>query len=174
MIGAPPLIAQNVDSPGFVATAFTPGAFAKFSLGLLYDQATVQTPAWGSGANGLEKRAEWRMAGLLSRSASEYAAGGFRGTETSYVRCRCKGFLPRSKHVLISEFTERRLDGSLAAPLARMSGIATGTLVTSLGRHESAGGAAGRAALLVNTDIGFNMLNEFWPEIKRTMLFRHK
>jgi hypothetical protein len=38
----------------FIATTFTPGAFAKFSLGLLYDQATVQTPAWGSGANGLK------------------------------------------------------------------------------------------------------------------------
>lgn len=164
----------NIERPAFVATAFSPGAFAKFSLGLLYDQATVQVPAWGSGASGLEKRAEWRMAGLLSRATSEYAVGSLRGTDTTYARCRCKGFLPRSKHVLVSEFTERRLDGTLAAPFARLTGLATGTLVTELGRHSGPGGAAGSAVLLVNTDIGFNMLNEFWPEIKRTMLFRHK
>jgi hypothetical protein len=114
------------------------------------------------------------MAGLLSRATTDYAVGSFRGTDTSYVRCRRKGFLPRSKHVLISEFTERRLDGSLAAPVARASGIAAGTRVASLGQHASAGGAVSRAALLVNTDIGFIMLNEFWPEIKRSMLFRHK
>ncbi len=51
---------------------------AKFSLGVLYDQATAQVPEWGSGADGLQKRAEWRMAGLLSRASAEYAVAKFR------------------------------------------------------------------------------------------------
>jgi hypothetical protein len=43
--GDAPAVAQ----PGFVAAAFSPGMLAKFSLGALYDHATVQVPKWGSG-----------------------------------------------------------------------------------------------------------------------------
>jgi hypothetical protein len=114
------------------------------------------------------------MAGLLGRSLTEYSAASLRGTDEGYLRCRCKGFIPRSRHVLVTEFTERRARGGFAAPVARLSGIAAGTVVASLGQHIGPGSAAQRAVLLVNTDIGFNMLNEFWPEIKRTLLLRHR
>jgi hypothetical protein len=148
--------------------------FAKFSLGVLYDQATVQIPAWGSGAEGLRKRAEWRMAGLMSRAAAEYAVARLRETNPEYERCRCKGFGLRSRHVLVSEFVEVRRDGSLAAPVARFTGIAASVAVTTpfLGRDLSVGTGAERAVLLVGSDIGFNMLQEFWPEIRRTLLLR--
>jgi hypothetical protein len=53
-------------------------------------------------------------------------------------------------------------------------GIASGVAIASAAQHTGAGGAGQRALTLVNTDIGFNMLTEFWPEIKRTLLLRHK
>ncbi len=166
--------ALAVPNKTFVESAFTPGMFAKVSLGVLYDQATVQVPEWGSGAAGLRKRAEWRMAGLLSRAASEYAVARLRETNPAYVRCRCKGFGPRSRHALVSEFVEVRRDGSFAAPVARLTGIATSVAVTTpfLGRNPGVGTGVEHAGLLLGTDVGFNMLQEFWPEIRRALLFR--
>lgn len=147
---------------------------AKFSLGVLYDQATDQVPQWGSGADGLGKRAQWRMAGLLTRASVEYGVSRWRDTIPGYVRCRCKGFLPRSRHAVVSEFLDRRIDGGFAAPVARFSGIATSVALTSLGEHDTASGATEHALLLVSTDLGFNMLQEFWPEIRRTLLLRRR
>jgi hypothetical protein len=171
--------AQAADSsliarPGFVADAFSPGMLAKFSLGVLYDHATVQVPQWGSGPDGLQRRAEWRMAALLSRAGAEYAVERWRGTDAGYARCRCKGFGPRSRHALVSELTERRLDGSLAPPVARLAGMTTSVAVTSFGEHTGAESAAGRLAMLGGVDVGFNMLQEFWPEIRRTLLLQRR
>jgi hypothetical protein len=172
---------QATDAPAFhdktfFDSAITPGMFAKFSLGVLYDQATVATPEWGSGADGLRKRAAWRMTGLLTRASAQYAVAKWRDTDPDYERCHCKGFGPRSRHALVSEFVEIRRDGSLGAPVARFSGIATSVAVTTpfQGSNPTAGTAAQRAVLLVGTDLGFNMLQEFWPEIRRTLLFRRK
>lgn len=97
-----------------------------------------------------------------------------RDTNPAYARCRIKGFVPRSRHVLISEFTEMCADGTRIVPFARIMGIAIGVAIASAAQHTGAGGAGQRALTLVNTDIGFNMLTEFWPEIKRTLLLRHK
>jgi hypothetical protein len=75
---------------------------------------------------------------------------------------------------VVSEFVERRTDGSLAAPVARFTGVATSVAVTSFGQHSGPGDAARHTLLLVNTDIGFNLLQEFWPEIRRTLLFQRR
>jgi hypothetical protein len=179
LAGIADLRAQGAAVPGIHATAFvenvfSTGTLAKFSLGLLYDQATVQAPRWGSGAAGFRKRAEWRMAGLFSRAAAEYGVARLRGTETGYERCRCKGFLPRSRHAIVSEFVERRAEGGLAAPIARASGIAAAVGVTSLAQRSGVGDAGKHATVLVGADAGFNVLQEFWPEIKRTLLLRRK
>ena len=173
------LRAQDPEVPGphrpiFVETVFSSGTLAKFSLGLLYDQATTEVPRWGSGTAGFQKRAEWRMGGLLSRPAAEYGVTKWRGTDPGYQRCQCKGFLPRSRYAVVSEFVERRTEGGLAAPVARVTGIATGVLVTSLGQHSGVGDAWKRGIVLAGNDIGFNVLQEFWPEIKRTLLLRRK
>jgi hypothetical protein len=162
--------------PNFLENAFSPGTMAKFSLGTLYDQATVEVPTWGSGRNGLWKRAELRMGGLLVRTAAEYGVARLRETDPGYTRCRCKGFGPRSKHAILAEFVEKHADGSLAAPVARFTGIATAVAVTTpfMGAHADTAGAVNHVGILVGTDVGFNMLTEFWPEIKRTLLLRKK
>jgi hypothetical protein len=160
--------------PTLAAYAFSPSALAKLSLGALYDHATDRVPQWGSGVSGLEKRAEWRVAGLVGRSSVEYEASRRLGVIPGYSRCRCKGFIPRSRHAVVSEFIEYRLGGAPAIPVARLSGIATSIGITSLGAHDTAAGAAGRALLMVQTDLGFNVLQEFWPEIRRTLAFRRE
>jgi hypothetical protein len=169
--------AQMVDptpSRGFLQTEFTPGAGAKMALGLLYDQATVAVPEWGSDRGGLERRAEWLAASWAARAVTEYAVASYRGVDTRYRRCACKGFPRRAAHALRSGLVEYRADGAEVFAVARFSGIASGALATMpmLPAGYGLRDAAGRSVVAFGGDEGFNMLKEFRPEIVRTLLFR--
>jgi hypothetical protein len=167
-------LSENV--AGLAGAVLTPGAAAKFFIGLLHDQGTDEIPEWRSGGEGLERRAQWRLATHVVRSVTEYEAARLRGTAEYYERCRCKGFPQRSRHAVISEFVERRADGSLEPPVARLAGIYASVAVTAplLPRGYGVGAALSRANMTVLTDIGYNVLQEFWPEIRRTLLLRRK
>ena len=71
---------------------FSAGESAKFALALVYDQATVAVPEWGSDRAGLARRAEWLAATHLTRYSTEFATAKLLRTDTSYQRCRCAGF----------------------------------------------------------------------------------
>jgi hypothetical protein len=57
-----------------------------------------------------------------------------------------------------------------------MAGVVASTAVTApmLPSGYAAAEASKRALSAIATDEGFNVLQEFWPEIKRTLLFRKK
>jgi hypothetical protein len=169
--------AQVVDTPsatGFLSKEFTTGASVKISLGLLYDQATVAVPQWGSGRAGLAKRAEWSGAAWITRASTEYAVASYRGVDTGYRPCVCKGFLPRTAHALHAGFLEYRSDGTPTVAVARFSGLAGGQLATMrmLPAGYGLSDAAGRAVLAFGVDEGFNVVREFRREIVRTLLLR--
>lgn len=158
----------------FWSGMFSPGDSAKVMLGLLYDQATFAVPEWGSGAAGLGRRAEWVTAGYLTRYTTEFATAELLGTDTSYRRCLCKGFRRRAGHALHAEFVERKRDGSDTFAFARLSGIYVSAAATApmLPAGDGAWNASNRAMASLAIDEGFNMLKEFWPEIRRTLLPR--
>jgi hypothetical protein len=167
----------DVSEPqGFLQAELTPGASAKLALGLLYDQATVAVPEWGSGRAGLARRAEWLAAGWVARASTEYAVASYRGVDTGYRPCACKGFPRRAVHALRTGFLEYRPDDTPVFAVARFSGLATGALATIPMLPPGYGfrDAAHRAAMTFLVDEGFNVLQEFRPEIVRTLLLRRK
>jgi hypothetical protein len=177
-IAAAPARAQNaVPEPSaeqYLRGLASPGAGAKLALGLLFDQATDAIPEWGSGGDGLRRRADWLAAGYAARYSAEFAVAKALSRDTAYRRCRCRGFPRRAAHALREEFTERRADGSASFAAARMTGILTSSAVAAPMLPESYGAAAAasRTATSIGIDEGLNMLQEFWPEIRRTLLFR--
>jgi hypothetical protein len=160
----------------FLRAEFTPAASAKLALGLIYDQAAVAIPEWGSGHAGMARRAEWLAAGWIVRASTEYAVAYYREVDTSYRSCVCKGFPRRTAHALRAGFLEYRADDTPVFAVARFSGLATGALATmpmlppGYGLHD----AAHRAAMTFLVDEGFNVLQEFRPEIMRTVPLRRK
>ncbi|HYA17734.1 MAG TPA: hypothetical protein VEF06_09725 [Bryobacteraceae bacterium] len=158
-------------APDFAATAFAPGALAEVSLGTLFDQATVAVPEWGSGREGLGRRAGLLVSSHLIDATVTYSLGQLRSTTTAYSRCRCKGFPRRARHAIVAQFIEHGMDGSVAAPVARFSGLATSVLASAplLPARYGAGYALERAETRIGVDIGLNLLDEFWPEIRRTL-----
>jgi hypothetical protein len=160
----------------FAHELFTPGNSAKLALGLLYDQTIVAVPEWGSGREGLAHRAEWLVVGYTTRLTTQFTTAKLLGRDTSYQRCACKGFPKRVTHALHSEFLERRYDGTPVFATARMTGIYVAAAVSEsmLPQGRSAADFSNRAITTIGIDEGFNVLQEFWPEIKRTLLFRQR
>jgi len=62
--------------------------------------------------------------------------------------------------------------GGLALPISRFAGVYSAALATVpfLPARYGVGDALNRATTFVAGDLGFNMLREFWPEIKRALL----
>src|SRR3974390_967770 len=116
---------------GLAGAVLTPGAAARFFIGVLHDQGTDEIPEWRPGGEGLERRAQLRLTTHIVRSVAEYEAARLRGTAEYYERCQCKGFPRRSRHAVFSEFVERRADGSLGPPVARLAGIYASVAVTA-------------------------------------------
>jgi hypothetical protein len=177
LVAAPFHADAQPDSPlmqGFVQSELTPGASIKLALGLLYDQATVAVPEWGSDRGGLERRAEWLVAGWAARASVEYVVASRRGVDTGYRPCACKGFPRRAAHALREGFREYRAGGTPVPALARFSGLAAGSLATipMLPAGYGLRDAAGRAVTAFGIDEGFNLLHEFRKEIVRTLLWR--
>jgi hypothetical protein len=165
---APPLIPR----PDFLSTLVAPGAMAKFTLAVAYDQATDQIPEWGPAAAGLRRRAQILFGGHVVDTSLEYSISGWRHTDFRYARCQCKRFPARARHAILGEFTERRADGGLALPISRFAGAYSSTLaaIPFLPSRYGALDALNRGNMIVATDLGFNFLQEFWPEIKRALL----
>jgi hypothetical protein len=159
------------EPPDFVAMAFAPSALAEVSLGTLFDQATVAVPEWGSGREGLARRVGLLTSTRMIDATVAYGVGQLRGTTTAYSRCLCKGFPRRARHAVVAEFVEHRRDGSVAAPVARFAGLATSVAASAplLPGGYGAGYAMERAETRIGADIGINLLQEFWPEIRRTV-----
>jgi hypothetical protein len=160
------------DARGFLQSEVTPAASMKLGLGLLYEQATVAVPEWGSGRAGLTRRAEWLAAGWMARASVEYGVSTYRGTDTGYRACACKGFPRRSAHALGAGLSEYRGDGTRAFALSRFSGLAAGALATMpmLPAGYGLRDAAERSATAFAVDEGFNLLREFRREIVRTLV----
>jgi len=159
---------------GFFRSVFTPAAFAKLSLGALYDHSIPAIPEWGSGHDGLARRGRYRAVNQFTRGSLEYVISRYRGTNTDYTRCACAGFRRRARHAIVSEFLERRADGSPAAPVSRLAGIYGAALLSAPmlpGKYGPAD-VLQRSSLALASEVGFNFFQEFWPEIKRTLLRR--
>jgi hypothetical protein len=167
-------IGDNV--AGLASAALTPGAAARFAIALLHDQVTVTIPQWGAGREGLARRAQLLLATHLGGSMVEYEVARLQDTSEAYERCRCEGFPRRSRHAVVSGFLERRANGSLAPPVARLAGIYVPTALTLplLPRRYGVENVLYRVNMTLLADLGFNVLQEFWPEIKRTLFFQRK
>jgi hypothetical protein len=176
---AAPLAASDPDpagSPNFLAAAFAPGAVADLSAGLLFDQADDMVPQWGSGGRGMGKRAGLLLSGHLVETSVTYGVERWRGVSTDYGRCRCTRFGQRVRHAIVSEFVEQRADGGITAPVARFAGL----YASEVAAHRLLPAGDGMAGLMASSgvhmgaDMGMNILQEFWPEIRHTLEERLK
>jgi hypothetical protein len=153
----------------FVADTFEPVTFgvAAFNAGLA--QAYNDDPGFGQGAEGYGRR--------YGAAFADQVSGEFFGTflyptlfheDPRYYRMGHGNVAKRFGHVVEHAFVTHRDSGRQSFNFSEWMGTASSTALGNLyhsGNRRGFQPAARGVAYSVLTDVGWDMLREFWPEI---------
>jgi hypothetical protein len=135
-------------------------------------QATHTPKEWSRGPDGFGKRVGNAYAEHVIHRTVEYGISAALHEDNRYFVSGQVGFLRRTKYAFASTFLARHDDGSRSLSFSRI-GAAAGTGFVSRQWQPrsttSAGDGAVSFGVIVATDIGFNILREFWPGVKRNL-----
>ena len=170
-----PLVARAQEQeaePNLFAAALPPEAVAQVALGLAYSQAVDAVPEWGTEQRSFERRARLLFSSELVGASVRSSIERSRHTTGAYVHCDCSGFMRRTRHAMLAEFIEHHANGTVALPIARFAGMYSSVLATApfVPQGYSAAQAVNRSIANIGGEIGSNMLQEFWPDIRRTVV----
>ena len=153
--------------------SFDPLSFltAGFTAGL--DQATDNDPTFGQGAEGYAKRFGASFAGQTSRRFfTDFAYPTIFSEDPRYYPLARGRGRKRLLHAISHVFVAHRDNGKHMFNLSEWMGTATALALSNTyhpGNERGFGPAARGVGYAVTTDIGFDILREFWPEIARKL-----
>jgi hypothetical protein len=164
----------------FAHDAFDPLSFlgAGFFAGI--DQAQNRDPTFGQGTEGYGKRFGVALAGQTSfRFFSDFAYPTIFSEDPRYYRLAHGSGEKRLLHAVEHTFMAHHDNGKHMFNFSEWMGAATAVAVSDglhPGNEHGFGAAAKWASFGVITDMGFDVLREFWPEIARKLRipFREK
>ena len=162
----------------FLHDAFDPLSFlsAGFYAGL--DQAQNRDPTFGQGAQGYGKRYGVSFATQTSfRFFSDFAYPTIFSEDPRYYRLARGGAQKRLLHAVEHTFVAHHDTGEHMFNFSEWMGAATAVAVSDglhPGNEHGFGPAAKWASFAVLTDMGFDVLREFWPEIVRKLRIRFR
>lgn len=157
----------------FVHDSFDPLAFltAGFNAGL--DQGQNNDPTFGQGAEGYGKRYAAAFAGQTAqRFFSDFAYPAIFSEDPRYYRLAHGTRRQRLIHAVGHTFIAHRDNGRHIFNFSEWLGAATSSALSPTyhpGNERGFGAAAQRAGFEIGTDMGFDVLREFWPEIARKL-----
>ncbi len=155
-------VRNNVEPVNFISTAFDAGL----------QQAQDVDPTFGQGAAGYGKRF---AAGLADRASSDFFHTFhfpvlFRQDPRYYRLGEGRPGHRRLTHALTHVFVARGDSGRDMFNFSEWLGTASSKALSNTyhpGNRKGFGPACERVAISVSTDVGFDILREFWPEIVR-------
>lgn len=149
--------AQDVDRwRYFGGGAFGPRQLFYESVGAGFDQLRGFPEGWS-----FSKRAQWHALTGFTGVAIEHGLAAATGERAGFQPCACRGAGPRFRHVFAETFRKRSIAASYGAAFVGAPLLPGHRTLVLDGLH---GGSLG---LAIGT--GRNTLNEFWPEIRRTL-----
>lgn len=149
----------------------TPGAYFRALGSAAGDQADNDPPQWGQGADAYSRRVANRFARLTIQESIEAAGAAALQHDTRYVRCPCRGFLPRLGYSMGFGFVTLDKNGRYVPAAARI-GAAFGAEFIGNSWMPEGSRSTTEAMRGVGFQIAFgsvfNVIREFSPELKRT------
>ena len=130
---------------------------------------------WGQGAGGFGRR----LASSYGQSAlARTIAFGVAATvdeDSRYVPSNQSGIWRRTRYAVVGTFVSRRRNGGKMPAISRFAGVYGAAFVANAWEppsQNSATDALKRGSTALLSSVGWHVLREFWPDIRRA--FRHK
>jgi hypothetical protein len=154
----------------YLTGTFGPTSFVKAAASAGLSQLTDHPKEWGQGSQGYADRLGNAYAKHIIRRTLEYGAATALHEDDRYLASGQAGFWNRTKYAVSSAFLARRENGQRTFALARVSSAAGAAFISRAWQPASVSGAqsaAGSFGFTLATDIGSNVVREFWPDLKR-------
>lgn len=148
----------------YLWSTFGPPGVMWASLSSGFQQLRDVPPEWGKGTTGFGKRLAAEYVGAAIGSTTRYAVSRMLDEDPSFRPCRCSGFFPRLRHVIVGPFLARKPDGRTVFSLSRLAGMAASDTVaatTWYPRPQGVGDVAKNVGVDVASAVGVDLLREF-------------
>ncbi len=133
-------------------------------------QARGTPKEWGGGAEPYGWRTGSRFAQHIVRNTLQYGIAAALHEDNRYFVSQKSGFLARTKYAVMSTLLARHDNGSRGISFSRIGGAAGAAFISRAWQPPStttAGDGAVSFGLTIGTQMGFNVVREFWPDVKR-------
>ncbi|MBL0158429.1 MAG: hypothetical protein IPP47_15190 [Bryobacterales bacterium] len=147
-----------------------PGAFFAVAGPALGAHLNNEPPQWGQGMEGYSKRYANRFARSAIRDTVSAAGSAALGYDVRYVKCDCKGFLPRFGHAIAWNFLTLNRNGNTVLNIPKIGGAFAGEFA---GRtwmpagYNGVGDAMRSGGTQLAIGALFNSIREFAPRKKK-------
>lgn len=152
------------------------GAYAGPVLtALVLDQASGTPAQWGGGAEGYGRRLASRLGQAILQGTVQAPLGAILHEDVRYISSSQHGFRRRALHAVIFSFLTYDSHGRPTPNFANFAGYYVSAAVATSwlpGQHYRAGYTFSTASEQLVLAVPVNLLQEFWPEVRRKIIHR--
>jgi len=143
---------------------------------LVLDQTTNSPSQWGGGFAGYGRRVASRTASSILQGTFQAPVAALLHEDVRYIVSRKPGLKGRAWHAVVYSFLTYNDYGRPTLNLANLGSYYASTAVSTAwlpGKYNLAGYTFGNGSEQIALSIPINLLQEFWPEVRRYVLRRH-
>jgi len=161
----------------FKQTYWSVGAYlGPFVAALVLDQATGHPKEWGGGFRGYGRRvlSRW-VAGNVVQNGFQHPAAALLKEDVRYITSNQHGFKRRAGHSVLYSFLTYNSPGQPTLNVSNIAGYYVASAASTLwlpGRRNAALYTLSDGSQAIGLSVPVNMLQEFWPEVRRTLFRR--
>jgi len=168
---APARASERAEPEGYVHHVFGGSQpYLKSAAGAGISQAKGTPYEWGGGAAGYARRFGSTFGKHVLKSSIHFTVARLRHEEIGYRRSGEHGFKPRLRYALLSTvITRKTTTGRRTVATGEIAGLVGSGLISRLWQPASLRTVAsgfGSAGISLGAEAGFNVVQEFWPEIR--------
>ena len=149
--------------------------FGPVASALVFDQASGNPEEWGGGLAGYGRRLGSRLATSTIQASFQAGTAAFLGEDTRYIVGDRHTFKGRAGHALLFAVVTYNNQGNKTVNAASLGGYFAASAASTLwlpGQRNVAVYTLTDGGKQVGLGALANLLQEFWPEIRRTVLRR--
>jgi hypothetical protein len=159
----------------YLQSTYGPVSLMRSSAVAGINQWRNKDPEWGQGMEGYGKRLASKLGNHIIKRSIHHSLGVLWNEDPRYLPSAKVGIFPRGLYAASRSFIVRRDDGRDKIADARLIGVFAGSFISRRWQPENDRGtrnALESAGISIAIDAGLNVVREFWPEIRRTLLRR--
>jgi hypothetical protein len=158
---------------------FSIGAyFGPVFTALVLDQTTNSPPQWGGGMAGFGLRVASRTVGGMIQGSVQAPLAAVLHEDVRYISSPQHGFPRRALHAVEYSFLTYNTQGHTTVNFANLGAYYASTAISTAWLPDRKGSFASytfsNGSEQIALSVPVNLLQEFWPEITRVVLRRHR